>query len=239
MPETSPQLTMRTREKPRTYPEGLTMRWADCSQREDSQHPKTPRFCITLSVTAFCGFWGPYESKRPPCCEICRDPGQGAGSVGRAGTDGRTCQACSSAVQPVVGQPAFASPGQGRRGHGVCARKSRSAYREVGGRDGVRSCPGGGRGSCLIRSGGACLWTRGGNSSSHLAWLHYLNILWWLSAALASWAAMDERNALTCNLYVVAPGERRGRKVSTPGCLLLVVRTQPHMETGALAWALS
>ena len=56
---------------------------------------------------------------------------------------------------------------------------------------------------------------------------------------MASWAAMDERNALTCNLYVVAPGERRGRKVSTPSCLLLVVRTQPHTETGALEWALS
>ena len=80
---------------------------------------------------------------------------------------------------------------------------------------------------------------RGGNSSSHLAWLHHLNLLWWLSAALASWAAMDERNALMCNLYIVAPGERRGRKVSTPSCLLLAVRTQPHMETGALEWALS
>ena len=138
MPKTSPQLTMRTREKSRTYPEGLSMRWTDCSQREDSQHPKTPRFSITLSVTAFCGFWGSYKSNRPPCREICRDPGQGAGSVGRAETDGRTCQTCSSAVQS-----AFASPGQGRREHGVCAGESRSAYREVEGRDGVRSCPGG------------------------------------------------------------------------------------------------
>lgn len=85
-------------------------------QREDSQHPKTPMFSGTLSITTSCGFWGSYKSKRPPCCENVLEPRWSVETQGKAralwagpGQTERPVGPAGWLFSPVAG-PAFPSP---------------------------------------------------------------------------------------------------------------------------------